>query len=212
LQLSGEKMSKSLGNIISIDEFLSKHDADVFRMIVLNSSYRSPLTFTEDVIEQATRGLDRLRGALRPSRNGNTSQVGSNPDLNAGLTALSEQMTYSSQRFIEAMDDDFNTAGALSQLFELVRAINQTRDAGAGEETLKPAQVLLRELAGVLGLTLQEPKATSSANPFIELLVEIRTELRSQKLWGLSDLVRDNLKQLGVVLEDSKEGSTWRWE
>ena len=206
LQLSGEKMSKSLGNIISIDEFLSKHDADVFRLIVLNSSYRSPLTFTDDVIEQATRGLERLRGGLRPPRLGD----GSDPE--AGWTALSGQMEATHGGFIDAMDDDFNTAGALSHLFELVRVINQARDAGATAEKLHEAQSLLRELAGVLGLVLQEHSGTTSADPFVDLLVQIRTELRQQKLWTLSDQIRDRLRELGVILEDSKEDSTWRWE
>jgi cysteinyl-tRNA synthetase len=206
LQLSGEKMSKSLGNIISIDEFLSKHHPDVFRLIVLNSSYRSPLTFTDDVIEQATRGLERLRGALRPSRPGGES------DAEAGRKTLSIQLEETLLGFNEAMDDDFNTAGALSQLFELVRAINQARDAGVTNEILVPAQSLLRQLAGVLGLTLQEQTVSSSADPFVDFLIQIRAELRQQKLWALSDQIRDGLRELGVVLEDSKAGSTWRWE
>lgn len=206
LQLSGEKMSKSLGNIISIDEFLSKHPADVFRIIVLNSSYRSPLTFTEEVIAQATRGLDRLRGAFRPARPNGSA------DSDAEHTTLRQQMEITRNGFIEAMDDDFNTAGALSQLFELVRGINQARDAGVAEETLQAAQALLRELSSVLGLTLEEPTRVSSADPFVELLINIRTELRQQKLWALSDRIRDGLRGLGVILEDSKDGSAWRWE
>jgi len=206
LQLSGEKMSKSLGNIISIDEFLSKHEPDVFRMIVLNSSYRSPLTFTDDVIEQATRGLERLRGALRPPRPGGV------PDPHSDYAPLTAQTDSARQGFIEAMDDDFNTAGALGHLFDFVRVINQARDAGAGAEMLNPAQALLRELCGVLGLTLQEPSKASSADPFVDLLLKIRMELRQQKLWALSDQIRDQLRAFGVILEDSKEGTTWRWE
>ncbi|GAB4581882.1 MAG: cysteine--tRNA ligase [Anaerolineales bacterium] len=206
LQLSGEKMSKSLGNIISIDQFLSKNPADVFRLIVLNSSYRSPLTFTDEVIEQATRGLERLRGALRPARPGG----GTVPE--ALTLPLTQQMDTTRQGFLEAMDDDFNSAGALGHLYELVRAINQARDGGVSAATLAPAQALLRELTGVLGLTLEEQTRTSSADPFVELLLEVRTELRRQKLWALSDKVRDGLRALGVVLEDTKDSSTWRWE
>lgn len=206
LQLGGEKMSKSLGNIISIDAFLNKHPADVFRLIVLNSSYRSPLTFTDEVIEQATRGLERLRGALRPAR------PGAGTESQAVLATLTEQMSMTRQGFLEAMDDDFNTAGALGHLYELVRAINQARDAGVPSEALSPAQNLLHEFAGVFGLTLDAPTRTSSADPFVDLLLEVRTELRQQKLWALSDKIRDRLRDLGVILEDTKEGSSWRWE
>lgn len=206
LQLSGEKMSKSLGNIISIDEFLSKHPADVFRLIVLNSSYRSPLTFTDEVIEQATRGLERLRGALRPAR------PGASPVPEAISTALAEQMKTTQVGFIEAMDDDFNSAGALGHLYELVRTINQARDAGMSPDALAPAQTLLSELTGVFGLTMEEQTRSSSADPFVNLLLDIRAELRRQKLWTLSDQIRDGLRDLGVILEDSKAGTTWRWE
>ena len=111
------------------------------------------------------------------------------------------------------MDDDFNTAGALSCLFELVRVINQARDAGAGPENLRQAQDVLLELAGVLGLSMQQPqKAAGEATPFIDLLVDLRKELRSQKLWALSDQVRNRLTELGVILEDGKEGTTWHWK
>lgn len=110
------------------------------------------------------------------------------------------------------MNDDFNTAGALGHLFELVRAINQARDANAPAEILTPAQDRLRELTSILGLTLKETSRSTSADPFVEMLIGIRAELRRQKLWALSDQIRDGLRERGVILEDSKDGSTWRWE
>jgi cysteinyl-tRNA synthetase len=110
------------------------------------------------------------------------------------------------------MDDDFNTAGALGVLFDLVRSINQARDAGVGSQNLKPAQDALAELTCVLGLRLERPQSSGGdAAPFIDLLVEVRKQLRMQKLWALSDLVRDQLAEQGVLLEDSKDGTTWRW-
>jgi cysteinyl-tRNA synthetase len=112
------------------------------------------------------------------------------------------------------MDDDFNTSGALAALFELVRAINQARADGAKDANLQAAQTCLRELAGVLGLRLEEPtekEAGGQTAALIDLLLEVRLELRKQKLWALSDRIRDRLKELGVTIEDSKEGSTWRW-
>jgi cysteinyl-tRNA synthetase len=123
-------------------------------------------------------------------------------------------MELTRQKFIEAMDDDFNTAGALGHLFDLVRNINQARDAGVDDAGLIPAQSLLLELTGVLGLQLEQGSQPDDGNAavFIDLLVEVRAELRTQKLWTLSDQIRDQLAELGVILEDSKTGTTWRWK
>jgi cysteinyl-tRNA synthetase len=109
------------------------------------------------------------------------------------------------------MDDDFNTPLALAALFELVKALNTARDQGATDEQLKPGQDTLRELTGVLGLRLAEKTGSGDADKFVDLLVEVRSEVRKQKLWPLSDLIRDRLKTLGVNIEDSKEGTTWKW-
>jgi cysteinyl-tRNA synthetase len=92
-----------------------------------------------------------------------------------------------------------------------VRAINTARDAGASAEQLKPAQEAIRELAGVFGLRLTEKTGSGGADKFIDLLVEVRGEVRNQKLWALSDLIRDRLKELGVTIEDGKDGTGWRY-
>jgi cysteinyl-tRNA synthetase len=205
MQLGGEKMSKSLGNLVSIEEFLSQHDADAMRMLVLNGHYRSPLAFTDDSVEAAERGLDRLRASLKPSHPG---AVGAPAEV---LQSLGLQNEAARNGFLEAMDDDFNTAGALGHLFELVRLVNQARDASANGEQLKPAQDTLRELTGVLGLRMEGKGTGGDAAPFVGLLVEIRAELRKEKLWALSDLIRDKLAELGVATEDNKEGTSWHW-
>jgi cysteinyl-tRNA synthetase len=208
LQFSGDKMSKSLGNIITIEDFLDQHDPDTLRMMVLNASYRSPLTFKDEVVAQAERNLERLRSALRPA----VPAPGSIPqDISL---ALSKQTEITQKRFIEAMDDDFNTAGALGHLFDLVKSINQARDDGLDQETLSTAQDLVRELAeDVFGLRLKRTEVMDAqAAPFIDLLVEMRKELREQKLWELSDMVRDRLLELDILLEDSKDSTSWRWK
>lgn len=205
MQLAGEKMSKSLGNLVTIEDFLAKHEADALRMMVLNSSYRNPLTFGDEIIAQAEKGLERLRLALRPASGGQTAEGEAVQNLHA-------QMQATQQGFIESMDDDFNTAGALGHLFDLVRVINQAKDAGIAAEIVAQGQALLAELMGVFGLRTERPSAGSQAAAFIDLLVEIRRELRQQKLWVLSDKVRDRLAELGVLLEDSKEGTSWRWK
>jgi len=206
LQLSGEKMSKSIGNLITVEDYLEKHSANSFRMLILNSYYRNPLTYNEDIVEQAEKGIDRLRSALKPELPGAKGAPA------ASLAVLEEQIESARNGFLEAMDNDFNSAGALGNLFDLVRVINQTRADGATSQQLLPAQQLILELTGVLGLRLEEEgQGKQAADPFIDLLVEVRLELRKQKQFALSDLIRDRLTGLGVTLEDSKEGTTWPW-
>lgn len=207
LQFSGEKMSKSLGNLVTIQEFLEEHEGDVLRMIVLNSSYRSPLTFNEEVISQAEKALERLRSALRPA----TPDTLETP---AGIQeALQQQIARARDGFVTTMDDDFNTAGALGYIFDLVRVVNQSRDSGADDTSLKSAQDTIQELTGILGLKLDKDGFKSNlADPFIDLIVDIRNRLRDQKNWDLSDQIRDQLESMGVLLEDSKSGTSWRWK
>jgi cysteinyl-tRNA synthetase len=205
LQLSGEKMSKSLGNIISIEDFLAKHDGDVMRMLVLSGSYRAPLIFNDETTEAAEKNLARLRSAFAAA---SPAALGIPADASAGFVT---QAASSRQAFTDAMDDDFNTGLALSVLFELVRSINTARDQGARDEQLEPAQVVLRELTGVLGLRLLEKQGSAQSDALIALLVEVRAEIRKQKLWTLSDLIRDKLATLGVAIEDSRDGTTWKW-
>lgn len=207
LQLGGEKMSKSTGKLVTITEFLAKHSADTLRYMVLNSAYRSPLTFTDEVISQSEKGLERLQSGLRPALPGAAGAP------QASLQNLAAQVEKTKSGFIEAMDDDFNSAGALGCLYDLVRVTNQARADGAILAELSTAQALLRELVSVFGLRLEQPAAsTSQADPFIDLLVDLRSELRGQKLWALSDMLRDRLSALGVTIEDSKEGTLWRWK
>jgi cysteinyl-tRNA synthetase len=206
LQLSGEKMSKSTGNLISVEAFLEDHSADTLRLMVINSGYRHPLTFNDDTIAQTEKALERLRSALRPSLPG---AEGLSDDARAALQAQTETTR---AKFVESMDDDFNTGGALGFLFELVRAVNSARAAGAVDADLLPSQDALQELGSVLGLRLtEETVGGSDADAFVSLLVEVRTELRKAKQFALSDLVRDRLSDLNVVIEDSKDGTTWRW-
>ncbi len=203
LQLGGEKMSKSLGNLITIRELLQRGGAGPFRLLVLSSHYRSPLTFTEEAFDAAARGYERLRQALRGA-----------PDLmpERPLHPTATLADETREAFLDAMDDDFNTPSALARLFELARAINRARASGESDESVRYAQATLRELIAVLGLRFDE--ATSQqpgAEPFIELLLEVRTRLRAERRWELADLIRERLGELGVIVEDTPSGTTWRW-
>jgi len=195
VQLGEEKMSKSLGNLITIKEALEKYSPDAIRIFVLSSHYRSPLTYSEEALEAAERGLDRLRQAVYGEGKG--EQVESKID--------SEPYR---RRFIEAMDDDFNTPQATATLFDLARDINRLSDEGYS--VIRGQQMLL-ELANVLGLTLKLPERLPlDAELFIELLISIRNQLREVKQFQLADDIRAKLAELGVALEDTPQGTGWK--
>ena len=207
LQLAGEKMSKSLGNLITIDNFLSKHGSDVLRLVIFSGHYRKPVVYNDETLANAKRVLDRLLTGLRPSK-GNKS-TGEEVDK---LIAITEN---SRAGFIEAMDDDFNTSSAMAVIFELVRAINSARDAGVTGPFYEAAQQTLYELTGVLGLTMQvevvEPSGGGDVKPFVDLLIAVRTDLRAAKQWAIADKLRNGLKELGVVIDDTPEGPQWHF-
>ncbi len=203
LQLKGEKMSKSLGNLITIDEFLAEHDADVLRLVIAGSGYRKPLVFSPDVVADGERALERLRSALRPASGQRTE--------GAAVDTLNAAVLQARTAFETAMDNDFNTAGGLAAIFDLVRAINAARDAGVSGQPFAEAQATFRSLTDVLGLRLEKAEAGGqSIAPFVELLLTVRQDLRKAKQWALSDKIRDELKALGVIVEDSSQGSGWR--
>jgi cysteinyl-tRNA synthetase len=193
LTFGEEKMSKSLGNIITIREGLDKFGSDGLRLFVLTSHYRAPLSYSEEALESGKKAAERLRLAA-------SLPPGEGPP--AGIPIEMYR-----QRFVEAMGDDLNTPAALAALFDLARDINRSRDEG---RDVKEAQGGLRELAGVLGLTLREPEAAMGAAPFIDLLVELRKELRTARQFELADRVRSRLAEAGITLEDSAEGTRWR--
>jgi cysteinyl-tRNA synthetase len=161
-------------------------------MWILTSHYRKPLTFTEDTLDAAKHGVERLRTAARaPSSDG---------EGGVEISAFRD-------RFTAAMDDDLNTPQALAVLFDLAKEANRARDEGHG---IAAAQGLLLELADVLGLRLEQAEQSMEAAPFIDLLIQVRSDLRAAKQWQLADRVRDGLKQLNITLEDGPQGTTWK--
>jgi cysteinyl-tRNA synthetase len=193
LTLDEEKMSKSLGNIITIRQALDTYGSDGVRIFVLTAHYRAPLSYSEEALESGKKASERLRLAA-------STPGGDGKDAGIDANAVRE-------KFIAAMDDDMNTAGALATLFDLSRDINKARDKG---KYINDAQALLRELAEVLGLTLREPQSAQGAEPFIDLLVKLRTDLRAAKQFELGDKVRDELAALGITVEDVAGGTRWR--
>jgi cysteinyl-tRNA synthetase len=213
LQFGGDKMSKSLKNFVTMQEILQKGDPDTLRMLVLNGVYRNPLTYTEESFEAAARGLQRLKSVFDPSQQwGDPSVKGGNAEADS---ALQKEVESARPAFSEAMDDDFNTAQALAVLFGLVTAINKGRDAGASPAALHIARETLAELGDVLGLRLKavlKSGGPTDADPFIGMLVNIRRELRAIKQFALADKIRNELKELGVTLEDRPDSTIWKFE
>ena len=194
LRLGDDKMSKSLGNIISVREALETSTPDALRLFFLSSHYRAPLAYSDQAISSHERAAERLRNALHTE----------------GVAAAGEPLDPKpySDRFTEAMDDDLNTPRALAALFDLGREINRGREEGSD---VTRAQSALKELALLLGMTLEEPRSGSEdVDRFLELLVEIRTDLRSAKQYDLGDKIRMKLADLGVTLEDTSNGTAWR--
>ena len=207
VQLGEEKMSKSLGNLITIKEALQKYSADALRIFVLNSHYRSPLTYSEEALEAAAKGMERLQRVV--SRYGPTGSKGKSLNTES----------YRKQ-FEEAMDDDFNTPQALGILFDLSRKINEAGDAGINYSNAQ--NTLLSLSREVLGLKLQRTiriessvtigiKTTADATVIpdtiksrVNHLIEERTKCRKEKNWQRSDEIRNKLAELGITSEDTK--------
>jgi len=196
LQFGEEKMSKSLGNLITIKEALNKYSADAIRIFVLSSHYRSPLTYSEEALAAAERGVERLLRVI--ARDDTTGGVGESFDAEP----------YRKQ-FIDAMDDDFNTPQALAAIFDLARAVNQAGDSGI---SFLEAKKVLSELAGdVLGLKLSLSDFVKTPplelEEWVNQLISERDKLRKAKKWQQADEIRSKLAELGVILEDTKTGA-----
>jgi cysteinyl-tRNA synthetase len=207
VRVGTEKMSKSLGNFVRLKEIVDRGLGPAVRLMVLPSHYRAPVTYTEEGLLAAERGLSRLQAAAN-ARATPLAAAEDESEATTDLAALAEDVW---RRFHQAMDDDFNAPEALAALFDLARAINRARGAGEPAEVIEPARVTLVELAGVLGLELEDDAAGPAADaaPFIDLLLRVREELRQRREWALSDLIRDELGKLEVVVEDTPAGATW---
>lgn len=209
VRVGTEKMSKSLGNFVPLREIVDRGLAPAFRLMILQSHYRAPLTYSEEGLLAAERGLDRLRAAAAAT---SPSDALNDDDATTGTMGDLAQLAEATRcRFHEAMDDDFNAPEAVASLFDLARSINRARGQGESTERIEPARTVLVELAAILGLDLEDQGAVPAveAAPFIDLLLRVRDELRQRKEWALSDLIRDELGKQGVVVEDTPAGATW---
>ena len=204
INIDGIKMSKSLGNFKTVRDLLQVYDGEVLRFLILSGHYRGPIDFGEEILTQSQNGLLRMRNAkanlqhMAASGTGNMSE--SEKTVLAGLDKYRQQ-------FIEAMDDDLNTADAISAVFELITAVNTAVREGASKEFAQKCLDLLMELATVLGLLQQDvSKEVTEVEPEIQALIDERQAARAEKNFVRADEIRDQLKERGITLKDTPQG------
>ena len=204
INIDGIKMSKSLGNFKTVRDLLQVYDGEVLRFLILSGQYRGPIDFGEEILVQSQNGLNRMRNAKANLKHLIVSGTGAMTD--AEKEELKDFDKYR-QQFIEAMDDDLNTADAISAVFELITAINTAVKDGASGEFAQKALDLLMELSGVLGLLQQDSsKEVTEVDPEVQALIDERQEARKSKNFARADEIRDQLKAKGITLKDTPQG------
>jgi cysteinyl-tRNA synthetase len=230
ITVNDEKMSKSLGNFFLVRDILSKFAPEVVRFFLLSTHYRSPLDFADENLVSAGKGLERIKTSIRLLDEALARKGGVSTDQSVSTWAnkLTEALEKLKAAFEAAMDDDFNTALAMGVFFDLAREVNSAvREAGGGvsaadREALRRAMDLFKDFNGVMGLFQVDPDSgrilldgddkggSSLTEGLINLIIEIRQEARKKKDWAVADRIRDGLKELGVVLEDTPQGVRWK--
>ena len=206
INVDNVKMSKSLGNFFTVRDVAEKYGYEPIRYLMISSSYRSPINYSVDIIEQCKASLSRLYNC-RDSLDFEIKNA-QNGELSA---EIKEQLDKRTVQFIEAMDDDLNTADGIAAVFELVRDINTlVIGKGGSKETAEYATKVFDELTGVLGLVYN--RNTETLDSEIDAMIEARTKARKEKNWAEADRIRDELKAMGVVLEDTAQGVKWHRE
>ena len=205
INVDNVKMSKSLGNFFTVREVAEKYGYEPIRYLMISSQYRSPINYSIDIIEQCKASLVRLYNCRDSLDFAAANAVDALPE---NAQEIKDTLNSRREQFIKAMDDDLNTADAISSVFELVRDINTSVITDKpSAELVRFATELFDELTGVLGLVYN--RKTESLDSEIEALIEARQEARKNKNWAEADLIRDELKAQGIVLEDTPQGVKW---
>lgn len=206
LNVNNEKMSKSLNNFFTARDILEKYSPDVVRLFMLSGHYRTQLNFSEDLLEATKSGLERIYNAI-----GNLENL---------LDEVKEEKLMENEKdyvkhideyrdkYIEKMDDDFNTADAIAVIFDMIRDINTNISVDSSKELVKHSLDLIRELGNPLGILQNSVK--ESLDEEMERIIEQRQQARKEKNWALADKIRDDLKNRGIVLEDTPQGVRWK--
>ena len=203
INIDGQKMSKSLGNFKTVRDLLENYDGEVLRFLILSGHYRGPIDFNPEILTQSQNGLKRMRNAKSNLKHLIASGSGAMTDEEK--TKLESYDQYR-DKFIAAMDDDLNTADAISAVFELITAINTAVAGGASKEFAQKSMDTLMELSTVLGLLQQEVEETVEIDDELQALIDERQLARKEKNFARADEIRDMLKAQGITLKDTPQG------
>jgi cysteinyl-tRNA synthetase len=211
LTVGGVKMSKSLGNFLTIKDALKLYSPEAIRLFVLSSHYRGPVDFSRDAVMAAERGVERLHKTVRAVR---SQMKDAGPAGTAELSHVTRLMPIATQ-FVEAMDDDFNTPRAIAALFDLNRSVNELLSSAKtlSQGTLAAIDGLYRDLGGrVLGIIpgdMNQDIGGDMVEGLMDIVLGLRRQYRESKDWDRADALRERLNELGIVVEDRPEGPTW---
>ena len=206
VNVNNEKMSKSLNNFFTAREILERYDADVIRFLMLSAHYRQQLNFSEDLLESAKASVERIYNAIGNLEN--LIDEVSREEMNEEEKAYLESLNKYKEKYIEKMDDDFNTADAITAIFDLIKDTNTNITIDSSKELAQKALELIRELGAPLGMFQKSTKGNLEEE--IEALIAKRPQARKDRDFTLADKIRDELKDRGIVLEDTPQGVRWK--
>ncbi|NEU32442.1 cysteine--tRNA ligase [bacterium LRH843] len=204
ININNEKMSKSLGNFVLANEIIRQHSPEVVRFFMLTAHYRSPINFSDELLEGAKNGLERLKTVVSSLKHriSESANFGERGDFLRRIEALKE-------KFIEEMDDDFNSANAIAVIFDLTKEANRyLREQQTSKEVLQTFLDRFTEFADVLGIIIDKQEGLLDEE--IEAMIEKRNQARIERNFSLADQIRDELKEKGIILEDTAQGVRWK--
>ena len=203
INVNNQKMSKSLGNFFTVRDVASEFDYSVIRFFMLSAHYRNPINFSHELLTQAKAGLDRIKNCVK-----NIEFLLENAEDGTLDSKFKEELEAEKERFCTAMDDDINTADAISVIFDMVRAVNVYVKDSTCKQDLNEALSYITELCDVLGIEVREEKELPDSR--VEELINERTQAKKDKNFARADEIRDMLKEMGIILEDTRQGVKWK--
>ena len=202
LNIDNKKMSKSLGNFFTVRDISEKYDLQVLRFFMLSAHYRSPLNFSAELMEAAKNGLSRIVTAVQ-----RLSELETKAAEGAADQAVLDKITELQKKYEAAMEDDFNTADAISALFEMVKVANVEINENSSKTTVKAVLDIMNKFCYILGIITDRKEESLDAE--VEELIAKRQEARKNKDFAKADEIRDQLLAMGIILKDTREGVKW---